>query len=480
VHEQLYHRVCERLRDYGVSSFSGFVWGHGQEQALAGRAITYDPLLVFTRDLLPQLSDGNPPDVAYLERRERELGVSIQRMLASERHQLAGRTHDQLLRMAEVALREIGAGYDRIRPDFAFSESVSCFHSYVHYVLAEERGIPFWCLGHGRLRGRIAVYRSASQRWAHTERLYEQLRARHLSEAETAEAQRYIDVVTAKPVAERGNDVRAKTNVDRAEVSRFGLTWSRYFDDPHDPTSTAPWRAIGQRARRIARVRVARSKHLFEPPVAGEKYVLYPIHFQPEASTLVQAPMYLDQLALLQDIAKSLPIGHRLYVKEHVVNTGRWPIAFYEAIRAIPAVRLLGPDEPTWPLIQNASAIAVITGTMGFEGLLFGKPVITFGDVYFNLLPHVYKAGSAPKDAWYDLFRRATHDHREDRDALLAFVSAMQQTTYPGSLANAIRVPEVLSSENVALVTSALAQAAGLRRAGSAGAAHERRASSTK
>jgi hypothetical protein len=465
VHEQLFHRVCERLRDYGVTGFSGFVWGQSQEQAIADRGIAYDPLVMFTRDLLPQIA-GQPPDIAYLERREKELGISIQRMIASERHQLEGRSHEHILRMAEVALLEIGAAYDRIRPDFAFSESVSCFHSYIHFVLARERGIPFWCLGPGRLRGRIAVYSSASQRWEHTEQVYGELRTRGLSDAQRAEAQRYVATMTEKPVAERGNDVRAKTNVDRAEVSRFGATWSRYFADPADPTSTAPWRAIGQRARRVARLRIAKARDLFDRPVEGERYVLYPIHFQPEASTLVQAPMYLDQLALLQDVAKCLPIGHRLYVKEHVVNTGRWPIEFYDAIRAIPATRLLGPDEETWPLIQKASAIAVITGTMGWEGLMFGKPVITFGDVYFNVLPQVYKAGAAPKDGWYDLFRRATGgEHRDHPEALLALIAAMQQTTYPGNLANALRVPEVLADENVARVTAALAQAAGLSRA---------------
>jgi hypothetical protein len=463
VHEETFHRIAVRLRDYGVTDFSGFVWGHSQARALADRGIVYDPLIVFTRDLLPHALDGRPPDLDYLERRERELGISLQRMLASERHQLAGRTQEQILRMAEVALREIGDAYDRIRPDFAFSESVSCLHSYVHFVLARERGIPFWCIGPGRLRGRIAVYCSASQRWEATERRFAELRARGLTDAERAEAQRYVDTIREKPVAERGNDVRSKTKIDRAELSRFGWTWSRYFDDTSDPTSTPPWRAVQQRLRRVARVRLARARGVFEPPVPGEKYVLYPIHFQPEASTLVQAPMYLDQLALLEDVAKSLPIGVRLYVKEHVVNTGRWPIEFYDAIRAIPSARLLGPNEPTWPLIQNASAIAVITGTMGWEGLMFGKPVITFGDVYFNLLPQVYRGGSTPKDGWYELFRRATSDHHDDREALLALIAAMQQTTQPGSLANAVRVPEVLSDENILSVTSALAQAAGLR-----------------
>jgi hypothetical protein len=200
----------------------------------------------------------------------------------------------------------------------------------------------------------------------------------------------------------------------------------------------------------------------FEQPVAGERYILYPIHFQPEASTLIQAPMYLDQVALLEDIARSLPIGHRLYVKEHLSNRGRRPLAFYEAIKKIPAVRLLGPDTDTWELIRGAAAIAVITGTMGWEGLLFGKPVITFGSIFYNVLPQVYRASEVPKDGWYELLLRAVTEHRRDDEALLAYLAAMHEGSYPGFMGNSLSFPDVLKPENVHNLVVALAAAAGL------------------
>ena len=53
-------------------------------------------LIVFSRDVLPLADDGTPPDIAWLEKREAELGVSIQRMLSAERHLLKGRTHEQM------------------------------------------------------------------------------------------------------------------------------------------------------------------------------------------------------------------------------------------------------------------------------------------------------------------------------------------------------------------------------------------------
>jgi capsule polysaccharide export protein KpsC/LpsZ len=201
---------------------------------------------------------------------------------------------------------------------------------------------------------------------------------------------------------------------------------------------------------------------MFDEPRATERYVLYPIHFQPEASTLVQAPLYLDQAALIEDISKSLPVGYQLYVKEHVSNRGRRPLGFYERLRRTFGVRLLGPDEDTWALIRNASAIAVITGTVGWEGLLFGKPVVTFGDVFYNDCALTHRAGLVPKDHWVDVFRKAIFDHEHDEDLLLEFVAAIQQSSRPGFMKNPNTFPEVLEPENVKRIAQALAWGVGL------------------
>ena len=465
VHEELFRRVADQLQPY-VDSFSGFVWGKQQARAISGHGVTYDPLLVFTRDLLPQVMDGQPADLAWLDRRERELGVSVQRMLHSERHLLAGKSFDQIMRMAEVAMRVIGDALDRIRPDFLLSEDISCFHSWLHFALARERGIPFWAVTTARIAGRIHVYSNGFQRSERVEKLYPELLAHGLGDEARRQAEEYVAKFRAKPSRPKGMEVRAKqVRIDRDDGRRFAIAAARYFGDPGDPTLRPPHEVIRQRLRRIARVRIAAVRGVFEAPVAGEKYILYPIQYQPEASTLVQGPMYVDQVALVRDIARSLPIGYRLYVKEHVSNRGRRPLSFYDELRAIPEVRLLGPDEDTYALIRGAGAIATITSTVGWEGLLFDKPVITFGEVFYNIVPTVYRASQVSKDRWYELFKRATTEHAPDPDAVLALVSALQQVSFPGRMANGMTFPEVLEPGNVENVTNAVIRVLGLDRA---------------
>ena len=465
VHEELFRRLAERLHDR-VQTWGGFVWGRQQAKAISGHGVTFDPMVIFSRDLLPQCNDGRTADLTWLAKRERELGVSFQRMIHAERHLLAGRSFDEILRMAEVATREIANAYDRFRPDFVLSEDISCLHSWLHFALARERGIPFWAITAGRLPGRIHVYSAGFQRSEKVETLYPQLLARGLTESERRQALEYVTRFRARPARPKGMEVRAKqVRVDRDDVRRFALAVTRYFGDPGDPTMRPPLEVVRQRLRRIVRVRLASTRHVFERPVEGEKYVLYPIQYQPEASTLVQGPMYVDQVALVRDIARSLPVGFRLYVKEHVSNRGRRPLDFYEQLRTLPEVRLLGPDEDTWSLIRGASAIATITSTVGWEGLLFDRPVITFGEVFYNIVPTVYRASQVSKDRWYELFRRATSEHRPDPDAVLALVSAIQQVSFPGRMANGLTFPEVLDPENVANLAHAVTTALGLDRA---------------
>ena len=53
-------------------------------------------------------------------------------------------------------------------------------------------------------------------------------------------------------------------------------------------------------------------------------------------------------------------------------------------IARIPNVRLIDPRIPAHTLIAASQAVTVINSTVGFEGLLYGKPVIALGRVFYR------------------------------------------------------------------------------------------------
>jgi len=465
VHERLFLPVHRVLRDrYGVEAFAGTVWGEDQASFLRKGDIHYDPMLVFTRDVL-QHAENTAPDIGFLADRERRYGVSIHRMIWSERHLLEGRSYEQVLSLTERLFRVVEDALERFGPSFLFSEDVGCLTSYVHYAVARGLGIPFWRIGSARMPGLLSVYSGAPQEWSLMKAELALIRQRGLTDEQRSDARSFVTGFRERPERPTGMRTRARLPVaDREDVERLVQLGRRYMTDVRNPTLTSPVRALRQRAVRLARNRASRSLDYFDAPVDGDRYVLYPIHFQPEASTLVQAPYYLDQTALIADISKSLPVGYKLYVKEHVSNRGRRPLAFYQELRETFAVRLLGPDEDTWQLIRDAAAVAVITGTVGWEALLFGKPVVTFGDVFYNECPLTHRAALVAKDRWHEVFHSAIFEHEHDEESLLELVAAIRASSRPGFLKNPNTFPAVLEPENVERIADALAWGAGLPR----------------
>ena len=462
VHEKLFSRVAEELLErYSATRVSGFVWGRDQQDYLGSRPVRYDPLIVFSAEIL-QHTERCKPDMAYLESRETEYGVSLQRMIAAERH-LTKLPYQRLLSIIERTFRRVEALFEEDRPDMIFSESVSCLTSYIYLTLARAHDIPFWQAMSARLDNRLAFTDRGLQDWQMTRVRFEEVQGRGLTAEERGRAERFISQFRRHP--SRPSHMKLRQELKAGSKKDAQILWdiaTRRLRDDGNPTLDSPVSAIASRASRLVRARIAERGGIFDRAVEGESFVLYPIHFQPEATTLVQAPYYLDQAALIEDIVKSLPIGYRLYVKEHFTNRGRRSIGFYRRLKKAPGVRLLGPDEDTWRLLAGASAIATITGSMGWEGLLMAKPVVTFGDVFYAQCPLVYRAKDAPKDNWHQLFRAALTTHVHDEETLTMFVSSVLETTFPGLVKNAGMFPRVLEAENIKNVSRAFASVSGL------------------
>ena len=169
---------------------------------------------------------------------------------------------------------------------------------------------------------------------------------------------------------------------------------------------------------------------IFSGPDYSEKYVFFPLHFEPETATMVMAPMYLDQINLIQNMAKSLPINYKLYVKEHpfMVLLGMRAPDYYKKLQKIPNVVLIKPEIKSEEIIMNAELVITITGTAGFEAVLLKKPVIAFGRVFYNKLDMVRKCSdisSLPKTI-ADVLDGYKHDENE----LIDFLGAILQASF--------------------------------------------------
>lgn len=129
---------------------------------------------------------------------------------------------------------------------------------------------------------------------------------------------------------------------------------------------------------------------IFAPKVdfaPSGKYVLFPIHYRPEASTSVLARYYENDYEIIKNIAFSLPHNTFLVVKEHRSNIGNNTQSFYKRIKRLPNTILLSPEYPLKANIDKFDSVITLSSTVGYEALQKSVPVGVLGDVFYQNYP---------------------------------------------------------------------------------------------
>jgi len=122
-------------------------------------------------------------------------------------------------------------------------------------------------------------------------------------------------------------------------------------------------------------------------------FIYYPLHSEPERALSIAAPYYTNQIEIITHIAKSIPVGYKVYVKDHPIMDvkGGRNIKFYKEIMKLPNVQLFHPSLSQDELIMKCSLVVTVAGTGGMEAAIYGKPSIILTDTLYSSLPSVTK-----------------------------------------------------------------------------------------
>ena len=131
-----------------------------------------------------------------------------------------------------------------------------------------------------------------------------------------------------------------------------------------------------------------------EKPNLDIKYIYFALHFQPERSTQPEGTFFENQLLAIRLLHSNLPKDYMIYVKEHPRQFdnstpdlrkvhSRNP-DFYTQIKKLNNVKLINIDYNSAELINNASIVATITGSSGWQALKTGKPIFLFGYPWYS------------------------------------------------------------------------------------------------
>jgi len=119
-----------------------------------------------------------------------------------------------------------------------------------------------------------------------------------------------------------------------------------------------------------------------------EKFIYFPLHYQPERTTVPEAGLWQNQILLIHVLAEFCGQYNEeqlsVVVKEHPrqgIGDLRQALfrsaEFYDCLSRLPNVRLVGAEFGSSTLIGKARVVATPNGSSAWEALLLGVPSMT-------------------------------------------------------------------------------------------------------
>ena len=138
-------------------------------------------------------------------------------------------------------------------------------------------------------------------------------------------------------------------------------------------------------------------------------FVYFPLQWQPEMTTSALGGKFRDQAYAIERLASILPKGVKIYVKENPMQGAymRGPL-FFHRLKRIEAVKFLPSWADTHKLTKACKFVATITGTVGWEAICQGKPVLVFGYAWYRNLDGVHEWSNELK---YEAIANCLIDH---------------------------------------------------------------------
>jgi hypothetical protein len=122
-------------------------------------------------------------------------------------------------------------------------------------------------------------------------------------------------------------------------------------------------------------------------------FVYYPLHVPADMALTLRSPEYLDQVATIDFLLRTIPDSHVLVVKEHPAQIGAISSnRLFELARRFDNFVLLPPQTNNYAVLARADAVVSVNSKSGAEAVLLGKPVVVMGDAFYRTCPLVFTA----------------------------------------------------------------------------------------
>jgi len=339
-------------------------------------------------------------DLAYLSSFEEKYGLNLWNLAYNERifyqfNEYYKFSSEEILSILEQECRLFENVLDEVKPDFLIKADTNLHHNHLFFELCKAKRIKSLLTVVTRFAKKCAISSIADNLdWMPKKiepktvgKSFKELQS-HIEEFDTFALAMIID---RRFLSSKFDMVKA--------VLRFIFNNNSNVKTHYSYYGRTKLRVLTKSLINILKTK-ARShfinKNFIRNPNYDEPFVFFPLHQAPERSLLLSAPFYTNEQEVITSIVKSLPIGYKLFIKEHPAMKARhWrKISQYKKIMRLPNVKMIHPSVNSKELVKKCSLVITISGTASFEAPFYQKPSIVFADTSFSMLSSVYRLKS--------------------------------------------------------------------------------------
>lgn len=444
------HNLAILLKEkYGIDKFCGYVYLRSSYDFLKSQPEIDYTSLILDEDIHKKYKDVKL-DLNYLNWLEKEYGmpnlwpyIMLDRVVISNQlvreypYDKSPYSYEEILQIIQIKAKTIIEFLDREKPDFILFSVIGAIGAMLLFKIAKKKGIKTIIIHPAYIKNTYLLseeYKSFS---------FVEKTAKSYIEKKNIPKNFY------EPAVAFLNDFRARPHPhweladpkkqpinrykqfgfllpDRFIKNTSSLAKSIYEHyakkDRFDHDYIGPWNYLKDSAKRKVRNLLGVSD-LYDQFDPHENFAFYPLHYEPEIAISLFAPFFTDQIHLIKLVARSLPVGYKLYVKEHPAMVVYRPRSYYKELKKILNVKLINPAISSFEILPHAKLVTTITGTAGWEAVLLKKPVITFGDVFYNQLSFVKNCRTPEQLA--HVVKEQIENFQHSEDELLCLISAL-------------------------------------------------------
>jgi capsule polysaccharide export protein KpsC/LpsZ len=170
-----------------------------------------------------------------------------------------------------------------------------------------------------------------------------------------------------------------------------------------------------------------------------------------DVALTIRSPQYLDQLSVIDYLARIVPHTHDVLIKEHPALIGAMDRRrMVRMLGTRDNVHLVDPRVNNYEIMRRAEAIVTINSKSGAEGLLIGRPVLALGDAFYSTCDLVRRVSSL--DALASSLRgvlRESEGEVLEQASIRRYFQDVWDASWPGEL-------HVSGEENAAALAASL------------------------